>query len=417
VDDVFAAFSTAPLRDLPAPDENAVARETPYLWNKVNSVVAGIPIRKNYIDFSLSTAKPEDPYCLIVNACLAGNAGEKLMAAAARELLARVRPDLHCVIADPNVDRSLIARAALVVLGPGGMLYDLVDHAELAIAFQNVANYFRFGYMAREYRRPFCIIGLAQQSKIASRTTLDFVRRAVSDATFVTTRDSETAKLFVEGLRFRHPIVATPDVSVLFSKEIRRISCQPSERRNIAICGSFGIEIILAALRGFVGETRFVVQAGEDASWLAQHEQRLRAEISRFEVVDVRFSGVDLFLRAVASVDAIITTRFHTMMIGIIAGIDTVILGIANDKRHRVCFPLEKEPWIQFLDSDTIDPQSLQSIIERTVRSGKRLPSRGIFRDTDLDEVCHLLQSTAWLAPAVIKTQKSDSRVALHKEN
>jgi hypothetical protein len=398
VDDVFAVFSTVSLDDLPDPEQKAIVQETPYLWNRVDAVLAGLPIRKNFVDSSLTTAEPGDPYCLIVNACLTGNAGDKTMAAAAGELLARARPDLRCVVADPDVDRSLIAGASLVVLGPGGMLYDLIDHAELAIDFQNIANYFRLGYIARDYRRPFCVLGFAQQSKIVSRTTLDFVGGAISDAMFVTTRDSESAKLFIGGLNFHHPLLVTPDVSVIFSKEIRDISCEPTARRCVAICGSFGARIILDAMRGFADEVRFVLQAEEDAAWFTQHEKQLRAEIPGMTVVDVRTSEPKSFFRAVASADTVITTRFHTMMIGIMAGIDTVVLGVANDKRHRVCAALAEERWIKFVHSDVTSADSLQSIISNAVQAGQRQPSRGIFNHTRVDEICRLLQLAAMQA-------------------
>jgi polysaccharide pyruvyl transferase WcaK-like protein len=408
VDDVFAVFSTAPLRDLPTPDEKTVVRETPYLWSKLAAVLGGIPVRKNHIDTSLSTAGPGNPYCLIVNACLTGNAGDRLLGAAACELVARMRPDLSCVLADPDVDRSLIARASLVVLGPGGTFYDLVDHAQLAIDFQNIANYFRLGYIARDYHRPFCIIGLglAQQSRIASRTTLEFVKGAISDAIFVTTRDSDTAKLFVEDLQFRHPIVVTPDVSILFSQEIRNIPSNPSQQRSIAICGSFGVGAILAALKQFAGEKRFVLQSDEDANWFAQHEHEIRAELSNVSVSDVRSGTVNVFLHAVASVDTIVTSRFHAMMIGIIAGIETVVFGVINDKRHRVCSSLKNEKWITFIDGDVADQHDFQSIIEKSVRSGRRLASRGNFDATHLDEICRLIASTAALSPAVAAADK-----------
>jgi hypothetical protein len=272
------------------------------------------------------------------------------------------------------------------------MLYDLIDHAELAIDFQNIANYFRLGYIARDYHRPFCVLGFAQQSKIVSRTTLDFVGGAVSNAMFVTTRDSESAKLFIGGLNFHHPLLVTPDVSVIFSKEIRDISRESTGRRCVAICGSFGARTILDTMRGFADEARFVLQAEEDAAWFTQHEKKLRAEIPGMTVVDVRTSEPKAFFRAVASADAVITTRFHTMMIAIIAGIDTVVLGVANDKRHRVCTPLAKERWITFVHSDIADAESLQSIISSAVRAGRRQPSRGIFNHTHVDEICRLLQ-------------------------
>ena len=84
---------------------------------------------------------------LIVNACLANNAGEALLGASAQEVIRQAWPDLRCIIADPDIDRTLVANASLVAIGPGGMLYDLIGHEEVALNFQNVANYFRFGYL------------------------------------------------------------------------------------------------------------------------------------------------------------------------------------------------------------------------------------------------------------------------------
>src|SRR5262249_9641844 len=156
-------------------------------------------------------------------------------------------------------------------------------------------------------------LGIAQQSRIVSRATVDFVRGAISDALFVATRDSESAKLFIESLEFRHPAVVTPDVCVTFSEHIRAVASQQSGSRSAVICGSFGIQGLLAALEGCTGEVRIVLQGEEDASWFAQHEKQLRAGISGISVADVRTSGPKAFFQAVATGDAIVTTRFHTM--------------------------------------------------------------------------------------------------------
>jgi hypothetical protein len=217
----------------------------------------------------------------------------------------------------------------------------------------------------------------------------------VSDALFVATRDFESARLFIECLNFRHPVVVTPDVCVTFSEEIRAVSRQSSDARCVVICGSFGVRALLAGLQGFAGETRFVLQGEVDASWFARHEKQLRAEISQVTVVDIRSSGPNEFFQAVASADAIVTTRFHTMMIGIIAGIYTVVLGIIDDKRHRVCAPLEKERWIKFVHSDATDVQSLEATIREAAHSGQRQPGRGFFAQAHMDEICRLLRLTA----------------------
>jgi len=408
-DDVFAVMSTGEIPGVGLADEEEISRNLPYLWSKVDDVLKKKQARKNRVDEALTTAGPVDPYCLIINACLAGNAGEVLLAEAAREVIQQARPDLRCIVADPDIDRTLVAGASLVVIGPGGMLYDLVDHEELALDFQNVANYFRHCYIAREYNRPVCLLGIAQQARVISRTTLKYVRGAISDALFINTRDTESASVFIQRLGFENPVCVTPDVAVVFSDKIREMARRPTERRTIAVCGVFGVGTLVSAFSNFDGRVRLILQGKEDVAWFQQNEHALRNDIPNVEVVDVTSvgqgpsgsGGAEPFLEAVATTDGLLTSRFHAMMIALIAGIDTLVSGIANDKRHRVCVSIGSPPWVHFIDAMVEREEELLARAARVVAFGRRDPQRGCFDSSELDSIRQLLRVGADQSPAL----------------
>ena len=401
IDKVFVVMSTTKLPDIEPPPDDVIARESRYLWEKLESVIAGRPIRESRLECSLSTALAGDPYCLIINACWAGNVGETLLAASAREIMQQARPDLKCIVAGPDVDRTLVAGASLVIVGPGGMLYDLVDHAELTIDFQNIANYFRFGFVAKEYKKPFCLIGISNQLRLISHTTLEFVSQALTDSLFANCRDLVTAASFTGQLEFQRPLVVTPDVCVVFSEEIRSLARKPTSTRTLAICGSFGVRTLCdETLKRDAGRVRIVLQALEDFLWFRRMESRLRKEFPDLEVADVRTAGIRPFFEAIATADAVISSRFHAMMIAIIAGIDTLVAGISGDKRHRVCSSLQEKTWIWFVDLRSENEEGARSSIATLVKSGKRKPDRGVFASSDLDPLRGLIEYASKASPA-----------------
>ncbi len=416
IDELFAVMVSRPIKSIAPPEETLVARQTPYLWGKVKQILSGQSVRTSRVADDLSSARPGDPYCLIVNACLANNAGEALLGASAQEVIQQARPDLRCIIADPDVDRTLVANASLVAIGPGGMLYDLMGHEEVALNFQNVANYFRFGYLAREYGVPLFVIGMGSQLRLISRTTVAYIRSSIADAIFVNTRDSHSATVFTDRLEFQGPIVVTPDVCVVYSDMIRKVASRPSERRTVAICGTIGAETVVALDREHQGRTRIILQGLEDAQWFDRCEAFLRARINNLEVLDVRTmgsnkvgaAGPEPLIEAVATSDVLISSRFHAMMVGIIAGVDTVVSGITNDKRHRVCQDLGDQDWVYFHDHHKSPHSEFRERALEAVRSGRRDPSRGRFSPADLEPIRRLLKPTVQkpqvLGPVVVPT-------------
>lgn len=389
VDEVFVVLGGSKRSGVPSATSAELAH-IGYLWDKVDAVLHGRPIRANKIDWMLSSAKDERPYILLVNACLTQNPGENLMAAAVIRTLGDLRPDLRWVVADPAVDRSIVSGAEIVVLGPGGYLYDLEDHDELKIDFQNTANYFRFGFEAREYKKPFFIVGVGHQQDLVSVTTARFVSKAIEDARFLTTRDTETASLIFSKVGFGAPLLATEDLSIAFSDEIRERAGRLSNRgRVVAVAGGFSVEDLVDAIPAAGCVVRFILQSVEDVQWFEQNETIIRHTFTTIEVADVHGLEYDPLIDAVISADALITSRFHSMMIGLMAGIETLACGKSGDKRERVCKRFRGESWVKFVDL-TEGGRQFRQLASRVAQEGKRVPSRGLFSPNALDSLRNL---------------------------
>ncbi len=88
------------------------------------------------------------------------------------------------------------------------------------------------------------------------------------------------------------------------------------------------------------------------------------------------------------------TSRFHAMMISLIAGIDTLVSGNAHDKRHRVCASIGARPWVHFVDAHLVREETMLVRATSVAGRGQRDPSRGCFESSDLEPIRRLLKST-----------------------
>lgn len=345
VDEVFAAFRFAG-----DPRGGAAQSEhLPYLYDRANKVAEGISVRPSRLDTPLSDPIGDGrPYAVMAAASMTGNGGDRLIASAGVRLLKQAWPHLSIVVADGNPDRTLVANASAVVIGPGGMLYDL-DRTRIDL--MNLANWFRYGHLAAEYEIPLFALGLGHQSMV-SELGWDFVTGSLATARFVTTRDRETASLLVR--RLKCPVEALPDLSVLFSDEIRAFASGARTADVLTICGDFRhVTSIAECLSPILSRTnfklRFVVQANEDQEAWEVHGEALEALLpSGIERVDCRDVDPMEFCRAIATSAAVITTRFHGMKVALIAGVDVLTLTNPGDKRERVRDEIGAISWARF---------------------------------------------------------------------
>lgn len=379
-DEVFAAlkWSGSPFHT------GANHPHLPYLYSRADKVLAGQGVRKSNIDTPLSDDIAGRPYAIVAVASTTGNGGERLIAAAAIRLLRKAWPDLAVIVTDGNVDRPLVAGASAIVIGPGGMLYDF---ARTRLDLMNLANWFRFGHLAAEYGVPLYLLGVGHQG-MHSPIGWKFVAEALATARLAATRDRDTAQMLAG--RLSCPVEALPDLSVLFADDIRAMAEAAPERseRVVSLCGDYrhvaGVTECLSEVLKAAGPfaLRVVIQANEDfEAWEVHREGLTRLFGASLEVFDCRESDPADFCRTIATSDVVLTTRFHGMMVSLMAGIDLLVLTTPGDKRERVREEIGQHPWVRFAPRVS-DLRTLAPAICDLVIHARREPQRGIRFDT-----------------------------------
>ena len=284
-----------------------------------------------------------------------------------------------------------------MVIGPGGMLYDL-DRTRIDL--MNLGNWFRYGHLAAEYGVPLFALGLGHQSMV-SEIGWDFVTQSLATARLAVTRDRETASLLVQ--RLTCPVKALPDLSVLFDEEIRDLASSARSGTVLTLCGDFRhvvnvAECLSPILRGKDINLRFVVQANEDQEGWEVHRENLKAlQSPGIEVVDCRNADPMEFCRAIATSDVLITTRFHGMKVALMAGVDVLTLTHPGDKRERVRDEIGAISWARFQPWTRNFHDVAQNVAEMLARATWD-PARAIrFDRSRFDSLVPMLSSA--LAP------------------
>lgn len=333
-------------------------------------ILVGLPVRDSRIDHDLSSFDENMPYGLVITASMTGNCGDKLLAYAALKMLEDARPNLKWLVADPAIDRQLVANAEVVVLGPGGYLYDLHNLDGNALYYQNIGNFFRFGFLAEEYSKPLLCLGLGYQG-VVSKTTTAYVSAALKNSRLITTRDRETAQFLLENISPTFPIIVGCDLSVRLREDVSR---SPINRADcLAICGGdhiAGVDLKLVVDKCSEEKISltFIIQANEDVA----HAERWALAASEgdiaLEIQDMRHGSVSSFIKAVCSSSLLITSRFHGMMIGYMADMPTLVIGEQGDKRHRFCANVQTGDDFRFTKVQNVN-SALKSFLNSYLRS------------------------------------------------
>ncbi|WP_242125498.1 polysaccharide pyruvyl transferase family protein [Sphingobium sp. Sx8-8] len=376
-DEVFVAIRAGILTSGPRNDDHHLQ----YMYDRCEKILDGIQVRAHRIDEELSDDFRGKPYVLIAAASLIGNAGDRLLAAAAVRLLKLTCPELSIVVSDGSPDRTLVREASAVIIGPGGMLYDIENATRLDL--NNLANWFGIGYVSSEYKSNLYLIGLGHQN-INSSIGRIFAKESVKYARMASARDRETSKMLLEWMS--NPVQYLPDMSVIFSEDILKIAEEVGGNRTISLCGDFcnisGISEMASWMRKHGGvRLRYIVQANEDAESLRIHRDSIIEMLGTdFEEIDCRTSNPMEFCRAVATSDALITTRFHGMMVALMSGVDLLTFTVRGDKRERMRNELGAHPWARF-EPVVTDLRHVKKTIISLITDGRRDSKRAVSFD------------------------------------
>jgi polysaccharide pyruvyl transferase WcaK-like protein len=282
---------------------------------------------------------------LVVGASGMGNVGDDLIAEVVAELL-----QAHCgarvALSGPDVDLMHLRQFDAVIVGGGGLIYD--RRAQTCEA-QNLVNYLKFGYAAPHFGIPVLMLGIGDQQDgpdpEAGSWRAEFIAGSLRNFGLATTRDPESADLLRRwGLRD-----VRPGCDLLFArtaraaKAVRPVARQPV---RLAIGGELGgvaaLQAVLAdectdTLAELAGQdVDLLVMSDDDIAHLAFAEVRLvRAGVTTSRV-DLRGKAFDVLVYTMASYDALITTRFHGLVMAALCGVPVLAFSAETGKVARL---------------------------------------------------------------------------------
>jgi len=405
-DEVFVVLASDKRANLPSASEDQL-KHMGRLWERLEFALAPQPARRTGIDTMLSDGASDKPFGILICSSQTGNAGDRLISMAAVELLRERWPELSWIVTSSDVDRYLAQRASCMVLGPGGYPYDIGATAGTA-DLNNIAAYFKFGFLANEYNKPLIMLGAGDQG-IVTKLGRRFVAAAMENAQLAIVRHKETASLLLNQLHFSGPLLAADDLSVALAPRIREAgeALRSTETKTVTLCGYFGthpavnssiIECLTQARQHGHFTIRFVAQAKEDYDWLQNHGQALM-ELGDVSMVDVRETEPDVFIKAIAGSDVLMTTRFHGMMVGLMAGIETLVFGRHDDKRHRVLAGLSRGA-ASFIDVENVQAAEMTETINYVFASiGQEKQRPAAFNQQSIDKIRQMLKGMELPAP------------------
>ncbi len=280
---------------------------------------------------------------LVVGASAMGNVGDDLLAGVLAEMLAAEGADVH--LAGPDIDPLRVAAYDAVVVGGGGIVYASRDGRNET---QNVANYLKFGPIARRCGVPAALIGVGDQDHAGgverNPLTKRFVAAALAQFDHVTARDAQSGEFLARNG------AASPKVGsdLLFRwRERARTAVKPTavQPGRVAFAGElFRFRTIadgfaeggpLAACAEDA-DIDVLVMSDDDV----QHAQRMQQVLAKAgasaAVVDLRNRDFSALVFLFASYSAVVTTRFHGLVIAALAGAPVLALDVADGKCARL---------------------------------------------------------------------------------
>lgn len=325
-------------------NEIALNEHLPSFIDVTNNFLNGNHVRYQAINPKHSLQTLADPHILIVNASHMGNFGDELLAEAAIKFVKRANESLNVMVVRPDYIPSPTQNIEAIVLGGGGIIYDFsISGNQYNSELANICNYFKYAYIARQRRIPFFVLGVGDQHYLNDFTSIDardYVRNALSYASYISSRDTETAKRLTTILHGTSAPEVVADIDLAFYYiGVKNERPEINEKPKIGLVGQIfnylpAINIILDELNNDLYEICFFSQANEDP----EHYEKLSSICSHLKIkhIDLRAMDTDVGLRSLETMDLIITTRFHSLVVALCYGIQAIALCKDNDKKQRL---------------------------------------------------------------------------------
>lgn len=296
-------------------------------------------------------AVPGAPRVLVVGASAMGNVGDDLLAEVLTELLSNLGVEVH--LCGPDIDPRTVVGYAAVIVGGGGLLYASRNGANET---QNLANYLKFGAIGREFGVPVALIGVGEQDHARGMTrdplTRQFVARTLRAFRPVTARDPDTAALVLSlGDRFAE---AGTDLLFHWADRARRaVKPTAAAPGRVAWAGELYRYRTIAdglapqgTLAASIAEGDFdlLVMSNDDVEHAERAREAMTAAGASVSIVDLRNRDFESLVFLFASYSCVITTRFHGLVLSMLAGVPVLAFDKAVGKSARLLDTIDAGP-------------------------------------------------------------------------
>lgn len=318
---------------------------------------------------------------IMYNAADCDNLGDDLLIDIAQKYLARQIPGATFTIAVR--DRASLAAADLVVVGPGGLIYDFDEN--------NVSNYCDAIEYANHLRKPIYLIGIGTQG-VKKESSLHRYRRALNLVRLVNVRDETDAAFLTEReLVDPHKLLVTADFAFMrgFSRTHPRGSGSRPKllisladwqlgdknyndieaKLDQAVDGYKAYAIRQVALLKEAFEVTILGQTREDQAFAVE----LAEAAGTKPVVYERTKNFDEVLKLYTEADVVVTSRYHGFILGVTAGAITIPVTLPGSKTARLVetrFPSLKSQ--TYTVRELVDQDILQKLANVDINSFKR---------------------------------------------
>ncbi|MBN8489070.1 MAG: polysaccharide pyruvyl transferase family protein [Burkholderiales bacterium] len=287
---------------------------------------------------------------LVVGASAMGNVGDDLLAEVLGGLL-RIEASARVWWSGPDVSLAQLRQFDAVVVGGGGLIYASRDGRDES---QNLANYLKFGPMARAAGLPVALIGVSDQDHaggVASGAlSTMFARRCLQDFTLGTTRDEHSSQFLAQlGLA---RVATGPDLLFAWTARARKaIHAAAPQPARLAMAGEWlDCAPMVAALQdpahplaqALAGqEIDLLLMSDDDRRHADRLRQWLPALGATASIQDLRGRPFDALVHAFSQYRGLITTRFHGLVLALLSDIPVLAWDHPDGKKSRLLQALD----------------------------------------------------------------------------
>lgn len=285
---------------------------------------------------------------LVVGATGMGNIGDDLIAISLGEHIRSARPECSIYFSDFRVSRSDLKDFDLIVVGGGGIVYVSLYGANDS---DNLANYFKIPLWAKELSIPCLVLGVGVQGRrdqfSLNPIAAEFLGASLDAASAIVVRDQLT-RLILAPLT-KNEITVLPDPVISYAD---RFPYYEETYNNNSPALAFIGEIFSDRLSFFnqplrnYSESVIHVLEGRDINYFVMsnddlpHKDKVVSFFSskgvECHVHDLRKLALEQLIELFRRVSGVVTTRFHGLVLSIIAGCPVLSIDFSSGKHARL---------------------------------------------------------------------------------